>query len=248
MSATAVVIIVAVIVVAAVLAGLVTAQRRRRLQRRFGPEYDILVGQRNSRLRAEAELSQRVRRVRRLHLRPLNDEARARYSAQWAGLQEEFVDRPADAVAASRLLVMAAIKELGYPTGDRDQLLADLSVDHSSALEHYRAAEQVSQSGTAGSASTEDQRQALIHYRSAFQDLLGEPDNVPAPAASPGLVVDAEADEQIARRQDDLVPADEPLADAGKPEPTEAADESPEGADAAEAADADTTMHGTPRS
>src|SRR5258707_1379384 len=91
---TIVVIIVAVIVVAALLVGLMAVQRRRRLQRRFGPEYDRLVDQRDSRLRAEAELTQRERRVRRLDIRPLTDEARARYAAQWAGLQADFVDRP----------------------------------------------------------------------------------------------------------------------------------------------------------
>src|SRR5258708_14683957 len=117
MSATAiVVIIVAVIVAAALRAGRMMAQRRRRLQRRFGPEYDRLVDQRGSRLRAEAELTRRERRVRRLDIRPLTDQARARYSVQWAGLQEEFVDRPADAASAPQLLVTPLLKEPGYPT------------------------------------------------------------------------------------------------------------------------------------
>src|SRR5215472_12864007 len=147
MSATVVVVmIVAVIVVAALLAGLMMTQRRRRLQRRFGPEYDRLVDQRGSRLRADAELTRRVRRVRRLDIRPLTDEARARYSVQWAGLQEEFVDRPKDAVSVSRVLVTAVLKDRGYPADDRDQVLADLSVGYSGTLEHYRAANQLSES------------------------------------------------------------------------------------------------------
>src|SRR5258708_16380246 len=95
-------------------------QRRRRLQRRFGPEYDRLLDQRDSRLRAEAELTQRERRVRRLDIRPLTDEARARYAAQWAGLQEEFVDRPADAVSAPQVLVAAGVKDPPPPTDDPD--------------------------------------------------------------------------------------------------------------------------------
>src|SRR5258708_25378956 len=99
-------------------------QRRRRLQRRFGPEYDRLLDQRDSRLRAEAELTQRERRVRRLDIRPLTDEARARYAAQWAGLQEEFVDRPAHAVSASQLLVAPVVQERRYTTGHRDHALA----------------------------------------------------------------------------------------------------------------------------
>jgi len=246
-AAAVVVIIVAVIVAAALLAGLM-AQRRRRLRRRFGPEYDRLVGQRDSRLRAEAELTRRERRVRRLDIRPLTDEARARYSVQWAGLQEEFVDRPADAVSASQLLVTAVMKERGYPTDDRDQVLADLSVDHSGTLEHYRAAEQLSQSGAAGSASTEDLRQAMIHYRALFLELLGEPSSVPDPAAASGPVSDAMADQQLAGCRDDLVSPDDPVAAAGKPEPAEAAGQAPEQADAAEAADANMPIKRMPRS
>jgi hypothetical protein len=249
MSAAAfVVIIMAVIVAAALLAGLMMAQRRRRLQRRFGPEYDRLVDQRGSRLRVEAELTRRERRVRRLDIRPLTDEARARYSVQWAGFQEEFVDRPADAVSASQLLVTAVMKERGYPTDDRDQVLADLSVDHSGTLEHYRAAEQLSQSGAAGSASTEDLRQAMIHYRALFLELLGEPSNVPDPAAASGPVSDAMADQQLAGCRDDLVSPDDPGAAVSKPEPAEAAGRAPEQADAAEAADANIPMQRMRRS
>ena len=243
-----VVIIVAVIVVAALLAGLMMAQRRRRLQQRFGPEYDRLVNQRGSRLRTEAELTRRVQRVRRLDIRPLSDEARGRYSVQWAGLQEEFVDRPPDAVSASQVLVTAVLKERGYPTDDRDQVLADLSVDHSSALEHYRAAEQLSQSVAAGSASTEDLRQAMIHYRAVFRELLGEPSNVPEPAAASSPVSDAMANEQPAGGRDELVSPDDPVAAAGRREPVEAADETAAEAEAAEAADADIPMRRMPRS
>src|SRR5260221_11380285 len=118
---TIVVIIVAVIVVAGLLVGLMGVQRRRRLQRRFGPEYDRLVDQRDSRLRAEAELTQRERRVRRLDIRPLTDEARARYAAQWAGLQQEFVYRPADAGSARQGLCAAGREGRRSPPGARGQ-------------------------------------------------------------------------------------------------------------------------------
>src|SRR5258708_16973267 len=121
---TIVVIIVAVIVVAVLLVGLMAVQRRRRLQRRFGPEYDRLLDQRDSRLRAEAELTQRERRVRRLDIRPLTDEARARYAAQSAGLQEELVDRPADPGSASQGLAAAVRKERGRPTRGTDHVIA----------------------------------------------------------------------------------------------------------------------------
>jgi hypothetical protein len=178
-------IVVAVIVVAALVIGVLAVMRRRRLQQRFGPEYDRVAGERDSKLKAESELTERERRVRDLDIRPLTDSARASYSAQWAALQERFVDAPADAVTGSQLLVAAVMTDRGYPTEHQDQVLADLSVDHSGTLDHYRAAEQISASAASGTASTEDLRLAMIHYRALFSDLLGDPaDAAPEPAAT----------------------------------------------------------------
>jgi Tfp pilus assembly protein PilX len=189
-----VVIVVAVIVVAALVTGVLAVMRRRRLQQRFGPEYDRVVGERDSKLKAESELTERERRVRDLDIQPLTDSARASYSDQWARIQERFVDAPADAVTGSQLLVAAVMTDRGYPTEHQDQVLADLSVEHSDTLGHYRAAEQISASAASGTASTEDLRLAMIHYRALFSDLLGDPaDAVPGPAATgPGQVIAAE--------------------------------------------------------
>jgi hypothetical protein len=67
--------------------------------------------------------------------------------------------------------------ECGYPAGqhDQDQVLADLSVEHSGTLDRYRAAEEISGKAPAGTASTEDLRQAMVHYHALFAALLGEP-------------------------------------------------------------------------
>jgi len=170
-----VVIIVAVIVVAAVVAGGMAIMRRRRLQQRFGPEYDRVAGERDSKLKADSELAERERRVRDLDIQPLTDAARASYTAQWADIQERFVDAPADAVTGSQLLVTAVMTDRGYPTEHQDQVLADLSVEHSGTLGHYRAAEEISERAASGTVSTEDLRLAMIHYRALFGDLLGEP-------------------------------------------------------------------------
>jgi hypothetical protein len=178
-------IVVAVIVVAALVIGVMTVLRRRRLQQRFGPEYDRVVGERDSKLKAEGELAERERRVRGLDIQPLTDSARAGYADQWAVIQERFVDTPADAVAGSQLLVAAVMTERGYPTDHPDQVLADLSVEHSDTLDRYRAAEEISKSAALGTASTEDLRLAMIHYRALFSDLLGEPANAePGSAAT----------------------------------------------------------------
>jgi hypothetical protein len=171
---TIVAIIVAVVVIAAIIIGVMAVSRRRRLQQRFGPEYDRLVGERDSKRKAEAELTERQRRVQQLDIRPLTDAARAGYAQQWANLQEQFVDAPVDAVGASQLLVVAVMNERGYPIESRDQVLADLSVEHADTLDRYRAAEKISASANAGTASTEDLRQAMIHYRVLFRELLGD--------------------------------------------------------------------------
>ena len=176
MSTVTIAVIVAVIIVLAVLAiALMAVRRRRRLQHRFGPEYDRLAGERDSKRKAESELAERERRVHGLDIQPLADSARAGYALQWAGIQEQFVDTPEDAVASSQLLVVAVMSELGYPVEDPDQMLADLSVEHATTLDHYRAAEATSRNAAAGTASTEDLRLAMIDYRALFRDLVGEP-------------------------------------------------------------------------
>src|ERR1700722_19582293 len=129
-SVTIAIIVAAVIVVAVLVTGVTAARRRRRLQQRFGPEYDRLATERDSKRKAEAELTGRERRVHDLDIRPLSDSARAGYARQWAAIQEQFVDTPQDAVGSSQLLVVAVMNELGYPADDPDQMLADLSVEH----------------------------------------------------------------------------------------------------------------------
>lgn len=167
------IIIVVVIVVAAIVVAAMAAARRRRLQQRFGPEYDRVVGERGSQLKAESELAGRERRIRSLDIRPLSDAARANYASSWRTIQEQFVDQPENSVVKAQALVTTVMKDRGYPVEGHDQMLADLSVQHASTLEQYRLAHTISQSAANGQASTEDLRQAMIKYRALFGDLLG---------------------------------------------------------------------------
>ena len=167
------IIIVVVIVVAAIVVAAMAAARRRRLQQRFGPEYDRVVGERGSQLKAESELAGRERRIRSLDIRPLSDSARANYASSWRAIQEQFVDQPENSVVKAQALVTTVMKDRGYPVEGHDQMLADLSVQHASTLEQYRLAHTISQSAASGQASTEDLRQAMIKYRALFGDLLG---------------------------------------------------------------------------
>jgi hypothetical protein len=169
------IIIVVVIVVAAVVIVARAAARRRRLRQRFGPEYDRVVGERGSQLKAESELAGRERRIRSLEIRLLSDTARANYESSWRTIQEQFVDQPENCVVKAQALVTTVMKDRGYPIEGRDQMLADLSVEHASTLEQYRLAQAISQSAANGQASTEDLRQAMIKYRVLFSDLLGGP-------------------------------------------------------------------------
>src|ERR1700728_3357797 len=236
MTGTIVIIIVVIIVLAPIAAG-VMYQRRRRLQQRFGPEYDRLVEEKGSKTKAEAELASRQRRVADLDIQPLDPAARARYQENWAAVQEQFVDSPQEAVMAAQRLVMTVMQERGYPT-DGDQVMADLSVDHASVLDHYRGAYDISQRAADNQASTEDLRQAMIHYRALFQDLLGETsttaDETPVTETTVGLP-DGDAPavgtghgraspERVADARDTAASPPEPVPDA---EPADGYDAEP---------------------
>ncbi|GIJ11130.1 hypothetical protein ACFFMR_04305 [Micromonospora andamanensis] len=175
MSPTQIVVTVLVIlVVAAIAAAVVVAGRRRALRQRFGPEYDHVVAEQESRSAAERELRDRERRHAELELVPLTPESRARYAEAWEELQVRFIDSPAETVGQADELVSRLIAERGYPTGEFDDQIAHLSVDHARTLGHYRDAHEIHLRNSRGEASTEDLRQAVVHYRALFSDLLGE--------------------------------------------------------------------------
>jgi hypothetical protein len=167
-----VLVILALVIIAAILFG-VRSARRKKLQSTFGPEYDRVVADTGNRADAEKELRERERRHSELELKPLSAESKATYSAAWEEVQIQFVDNPEQAVSTADELVTRLIAERGYPTGDYDDQLANLSVDHARTLGHYRDAHEISLRSGRGEASTEDLRQALVHYRALFADLLG---------------------------------------------------------------------------
>ena len=172
MSTGAVIAIVVVVVVllAAVLV-LMPVLRRQRLKQKFGPEYDMVVESHDDRTTAERELRERERRFADLEIRPLDEPTRDRYSQQWTQVQERFVDDPESAVTEADELVTALMAERGYPTEGYEQQLADLSIEHSRTLGHYRSAHDT-RLRIGDGASTEDLREAMVHYRTLFEDLL----------------------------------------------------------------------------
>lgn len=174
MSAVAIVIIIVVVVVVAVVAYVaLVAMRRRRLQSRFGPEYDRAVADQPSRSAAERELRAREQKHDDLDIKPLSSADQGRYRSEWTTVQAQFVDDPEAAVTSADSLVTRVMRDRGYPTENFDDRVETLSVDHSATLDHYRQAHDISRANQRGEASTEQLRQALVHYRALADDLLG---------------------------------------------------------------------------
>jgi hypothetical protein len=174
MSSTLIIVLVLLLVVGAVLVAVgLVANRRRALRQKFGPEYDRVVESTDDRRAAERELRERERKHAELELRPLEPASRDRYAASWEEIQVRFVDAPDRAVGEADELVTRLIAERGYPTGDYDDQLAHLSVEHARTLDHYRQAHEINERNSRGEATTEQLRQALVHYRSLFAELLG---------------------------------------------------------------------------
>jgi hypothetical protein len=166
-------IIIPIVVVLALIAGAVfLVTRRHHLRERFGPEYERTVEAAGGQVAGERELRQREKRHDELEIRPLASAVRDRYARDWSSVQEEFVDRPEDAVHDADRLVTSLMHERGYPTEGFEQRLKDLSVEHGRTLEHYRAAHQVDTLSTQHKATTEQLRGAMVHYRALFDELL----------------------------------------------------------------------------
>ena len=173
MNTTAILLLVLIVVVIAVGAFLFWQWRcSAALQKRFGPEYQRAVGELGDQRKAEAELVARERRVRSLDIRSLTPDEQAGFTASWKKAQARFVDEPSKAAADADILVKELMQARGYPVGDFEQRAADISVDHPNVVSNYRAARDIALRNNAGKATTEEIRQAMVHYRSLFEELL----------------------------------------------------------------------------
>jgi len=166
-------IVVAAVVLIAIIAWAAARSRRsKQLQEGFGPEYERTVERSGDRRAAESELEARRERREELDIRALQPAARERYVSAWHQTQARFVDAPADALTEADSLLTSVMAERGYPMEDFDQRAADVSVDHPTVVENYRAAHAISTASGRGQASTEDMRQAMVHYRALFEELV----------------------------------------------------------------------------
>ena len=175
MDQTALIVVVAVVVLAiVVVVGWFYARQRRSalLRKQFGPEYERVVRQEGDQAKAEGVLQWRTKRRERLQIRPLGNAARTEFAERWRAIQSRFVDDPKGAVSDADSLLSQVMEARGYPIANFDQRADDISVDHPTMVQNYRAAHDIALRHSRGEASTEDLRTALVHYRSLFEELL----------------------------------------------------------------------------
>jgi hypothetical protein len=212
-----VVIAIAVVVVVALVA--VGARQRRTavLRDHFGPEYDRTVENREDRRAAEAELLARQRQRAQFDVQPLPEATRLSFAQEWRELQERFVDQPAQAAGAADALITRVMEARGYPMNDFDTQADLISVDHPDTVENYRFAHAVQERAQTRQASTEDLREALLRYRSLFDELLRpEGEGAEADAIdSPAQPADYDGRARVNGGPVAQVPADDP--EAGEP-------------------------------
>jgi hypothetical protein len=166
------IVVVAVLIVAGASLLLVKRRRTAALRARFGPEYDLALQSTRTAAEAERELLERESRVASFSIRPLSQDDADRFGAAWRRVQAQFVDEPGAAVADADRLIAEVMHSRGYPVDDPGQRLDDLSVDHAHVLKHYRAGREIVARHERGLASTEDLRQAMVHFRALFDELV----------------------------------------------------------------------------
>jgi hypothetical protein len=169
-------IVVGIVVLVVIVALLVERKRRSaRLRQQFGPEYERVLSQHGDARHAEAVLAQRERRVDKLAIRHLTATDRERYAEDWANVQRRFVDDPSMAVNEADTLVTAVMAARGYPMSDFEQRAADVSVHYPRVVQNYRSARMIVVRHAQGQSTTEELRQAMVYYRSLFEELLEAP-------------------------------------------------------------------------
>ncbi len=166
-------VVLALVIVGALLAPIFARRKRsQRFQNKFGSEYDRSVQTTGNEKKAQAELDERRKHVDALNIRPLSISEREHYQAEWMAIQAKFVDQPGQATIEADHLIMEVMKVRAYPVSDFEQRAADISVNYPALVSNYRAAREIAVKNEQHSANTEELRQALIYYRSLFDELL----------------------------------------------------------------------------
>ncbi len=166
--------VVAIVIIVAIVALLTRRRNSARLRSRFGSEYERTLEEAGGQRKAEQELRERQKRVSSFELTPLTVASRDSFIARWRDIQAEFVDQPKTALDKADNLLTEVMRARGYPVEDFEQRSSDLSVDHPEVVQNYRAGRDIALRQQRGDAGTEDLRQAMIHYRALFDELVGD--------------------------------------------------------------------------
>jgi hypothetical protein len=171
---TTIVLLAVILLVVGGLVGMALsrAQRTRRLKERFGPEYERMVSETGDKRQAEEELDARLAHVNTLNIRPLTAEEVNRYALEWQKTQTEFVDEPLSALQKADRLIREVMKAKGYPVEDFEQRAADISVDYPELVTDYRGMHLIAVKEQEDKVSTEEMRQAMVHGRTLFENLI----------------------------------------------------------------------------
>jgi hypothetical protein len=84
------------------------------------------------------------------------------------------VDDPGDAVTRADDLITRVMDRIGYDANEYGQREDVVSVKYPDAVENYRKAHDIAQMQENGEASTEDLRDAMLRYRTLFEQIVGE--------------------------------------------------------------------------
>jgi hypothetical protein len=177
MNTNTILLIVIPVAIALVIVGLLGVvigrrQRTKKLQEKFGPEYDHIISERGDQHQAEHELAARLDHVKALDIRPLSVEEVDRFTSLWRATQAEFVDEPLTAMQKADQLIRNVMEAKGYPVEDFEQQVADISVDYPDLVMDYRGLHLIAVKGREENVSTEEMRQAMVHGRALFENLM----------------------------------------------------------------------------
>jgi len=185
---------VAVILAIAAIVWVYTSNKRtKRLRSEFGPEYRRVARAEGDAAQGEKILRERQARVKKLDIKPLTEQQRNEFADAWDLAQAKFVDDPTAAVAQADVLVQKVMDVRGYPVEDFEQRVADVSVDHPAVVQNYRLAHDIAVQHEHQDVGIEKLRQAMLHYRALFADLLYDGGLQPVRDVRPERAKDARA-------------------------------------------------------
>ena len=177
-TSTLIVVVILIVIALAVLAMVRRQQRSKHLQERFGPEYDHVIDEVGDQSRAEKELEERLAHVKTLNIRSLTADEVNRYALEWQDTQRQFVDEPLAALQKADHLIQEVMRTRGYPVDDFEQRAADISVHYPELVTDYRGMHRIAVKEVRDKPSTEDMRQAMVHGRALFENLIRQDSEV----------------------------------------------------------------------